>query len=300
MAHCSIAPGAITRVAPVLDKTVVITGATSGIGEVAALRLAERGARVVFVARDRARARATLARLRAAGPGRAHAVHFADLSVLAEQRRVGAEIAAAEPCIDVLLNNAGALTMGQTTTVDGLAVTFAVNHLAYYVLTLLLLPSLQALPEARIVCTASRAHRQGRIDYEHLQRDGMSGYAQSKLANVLFVRRLAQLLEGGTTTVNALHPGFVATRFADNGGYGWRALMRGVKAVAAITPEEGAQTLTYLAQSDEVTRRSGGYYVRCALSETAKQAHNDADAERLWQLSAQLTGVDFRPASPPG
>jgi len=175
-----------------LGKTVVITGATSGIGEVAALRLAERGARVVFVARDGARARSLLSRLATAGPGRAHAVHFADLAILADQRRVATEIAAAEPCIDVLINNAGALTVGRSTTVDGLAVTFATNHLAYYVLTLLLLPRLQASPQARIVCTASRAHRQGRIDFENLQRDGMSGYAQSKLANLLFVRRLAQ------------------------------------------------------------------------------------------------------------
>lgn len=272
---------------------MVITGATSGIGEIAALELASRGARVVFVARDRDRARATLARLLAAGPGRAHAVHFADLSVLAEQRRVGAEIAATEPRIDVLLNNAGALSMGRTKTVDGLAVTFATNHLAYYVLTVLLLPRLQASPEGRIVCTASRAHRQGRIDFEHLQRDGISGYAQSKLANLLFVRRLAQMLAGTRTTVNALHPGFVATRFADNGGVAWRALMRCVKAAAAITPEYGARTLTYLAQSDEVAGQSGGYYVRCALRQTSVQARSDADARRLWQLSAQLTGVSL-------
>jgi NAD(P)-dependent dehydrogenase (short-subunit alcohol dehydrogenase family) len=164
---------------------------------------------------------------------------------------------------------------------------------------LLLLPRLQAAPQGRIVCTASRAHWQGRIDFEHLQRDGMSGYAQSKLANLLFVRRLAQLLTGGSTTVNALHPGFVATRFGDNGGYGWRALMRLVKKVAAIAPDEGAQTLTYLAQSDEVAGRSGGYYVNCALADAAVQARSDADAVRLWQVSAQLTGLDFPPATLP-
>jgi len=277
----------------VLGKTVVITGATSGIGEVTALRMAERGARILLVARDRARARATLARLERAGPGRAHAAHFAELADLAEQRRLGAEIAAAEPRIDVLINNAGAVTMGRTRTADGLAVTFAVNHLAYYVLSLLLLPRLQASPQGRIVCTASRAHRQGHMDFAHLQRDGMSGYAQSKLANLLFVRRLAQLLAGTPTTVNACHPGFVATRFADNCGFGWRALMRGVKALAAISPEAGARTLTYLAQSDEVAGRSGGYYVDCALADAGAQAHNDADAARLWEVSAQLTGVDF-------
>jgi NAD(P)-dependent dehydrogenase (short-subunit alcohol dehydrogenase family) len=282
-----------------LGKTVVITGATSGIGEVAALDLAERGARVVLVARDRGRAHATLSRLARAGPGRAHAVHFADLAVLADQRRVGTEIAAAEPRIDVLINNAGALIMGRSSTPEGLAVTFAANHLAYYALTLLLLPRLQAAPQGRIVCTASRAHRQGHIDFENLQRDGMSGYAQSKLANLLFVRRLAQRLAGGSTTVNALHPGFVATRFGDNCGYGWRALMRCVKAVAAIAPDDGAKTLTYLAQSDEVAGRSGGYYFNCALTRLAVQACSDADALRLWEVSAQLTGLDFPPAALP-
>ena len=276
---------------------MVITGATSGIGEVAALRLAERGARVVLVARNPARARATLAKLEAAGPGGAHAVYYADLATLAEQRRVGAEIAAAEPKIDVLINNAGALIMGRSTTVDGLAATFATNHLAYYVLTLLLLPRLRATSRARIVCTASRAHAQGRIDFDHLQRDGYTGYAQSKLANLLFVRRLSRLLAAEGTTVNALHPGFVATRFADNCGYGWRALMRCCKAIAAVTPEAGAQTLTYLAQSPDLTGRTGGYYVHCALAEPEQQARSDADAARLWQISAQLSGLDFRPAT---
>jgi NAD(P)-dependent dehydrogenase (short-subunit alcohol dehydrogenase family) len=282
-----------------LGKTVVITGATSGIGEVTALRLAEQGARIVFVARDRARALSLLPRLATAAPGRAHAMHVADLAVLSDQRRVGAEIAAAEPCIDVLINNAGALTMARARTVDGLATTFATNHLAYYVLTLLLLPGLRAAPEGRILCTASRAHRQGRIDFDHLQRDGMGGYAQSKLANLLFVRRLAQLLSGSSTTVNALHPGFVATRFAASGGFAWRGLMRSVKALAAISPEAGARTLIYLAQSAEVAGRSGGYYVDCTLTDPAPQACSDADALRLWQLSAQLTGVDFRPANLP-
>jgi NAD(P)-dependent dehydrogenase (short-subunit alcohol dehydrogenase family) len=251
------------------------------------------------VARERSRAQTTLARLTAAGPGVAHAAHYADLAVLAEQRRVGTEIAAAEPRIDVLINNAGALTTGRSTTADGLAVTFAVNHLAYYVLSLLLLPSLRAAPQGRIVCTSSRAHRQARMDFEHLQRDGWSGYAQSKLANLLFVRRLAQLLAGSATTVNAFHPGFVATRFADSGSYGWRTLIRYAKRIAAITPEEGAQTLTYLAESDQVAGQSGGYYVDCKLSETAMRARSDADAARLWQLSAQITGLDFAPETGP-
>ena len=279
-----------------------MTGATSGIGEVAALRLAERGERIVMVSRDPARAQATLAKLRRAGPQSAHAVYHADLSVIAEMKRVGSEIAAAEPRIDVLINNAGAVFMGRTRTADGLSATFATNHLAYYVLTLLLLRRLQATPGARVVCTSSRAHQYGHMNFDRLQRDGIAGYAQSKLANLLFVRRLAQQLAAGegatagnscSVTVNALHPGFVATRFADNCGFGWRTLMRWRKATSALSPEEGARTLIFLAQTSEVAGKSGGYYVRSQLTECGARARSDGDAEQLWKVSAQLTGVDL-------
>jgi NAD(P)-dependent dehydrogenase (short-subunit alcohol dehydrogenase family) len=280
----------------VTGGTVVITGATSGIGEVAAIRLAERGARILCVARDAARARDTLARLEAAGPGRGHAIHLADLSVIAEMKRVGAAIAVAEPRVDVLINNAGALFSGRVRTADDLSATFATNHLAYYVLTLQLLARLQVTPGARIVCTSSRAHERGRINFDHLQANGLGGYAQSKLANLLFVRRLAQLLGPNGVTVNALHPGFVATRFADNCGPGARMLLRCCKALVGLPPEAGAATLLYLAQSPEVAGRTGGYYVRCAAAEPSARAHSDADALRLWQVSAQLTGLDFRPS----
>jgi NAD(P)-dependent dehydrogenase (short-subunit alcohol dehydrogenase family) len=280
----------------VVQRTAVITGATSGIGEVAALSLARRGLRVVFVARDAARGAATLAKLRAAAPQCAHAMHLADLASIGHMQQVGAAIAVAEPRIDLLLNNAGAVFMGRTRTADGLAATFATNHLAYYVLSLLLLPRLQATPGARIVCTSSRAHRNGRMNFSRLQRDGIGGYAQSKLANLLFVRRLAQLLGSGGVTVNALHPGFVATRFADNCAPAWRMFMNLLKRSAALTPEQGARTLVYLAQSPDVAGRSGGYYVDCREAEPAAAARSDADALRLWQISAQLTGLDFPPA----
>lgn len=280
-----------------IGRTVVITGATSGIGEIAAIRLAERGARIVFTARDPARARATLARLQAAGPEASHAVHQADLSVIAEMKRVGADIAAAEARIDVLINNAGAVFMGRTRTVDGLAATFATNQLAYYVLTLQLLARLQATPGARIVCTSSRAHEYARLDFDRLQRDGIGGYAQSKLENLLFVRRLAQLLGPDGVTVNALHPGFVATRFADNCGYAWRTLMRWRKATHGLSPEQGARALIYLAAARELAQRTGGYYVDCQLAIPSARARSDADALRLWQVCAQLSGVDF-PSGP--
>jgi NAD(P)-dependent dehydrogenase (short-subunit alcohol dehydrogenase family) len=281
-----------------IGKTVVITGATSGIGEVAAIRLAELGARIICVARDAARADATLARLREAGPGAAHAVHLADLSVIAEMKRVGAAIAAAEPRIDVLINNAGAMFNGGARTADGLGASFATNHLAYYVLALQLLPRLQATAGARIVCTSSHAHRRGRMHFDRLQRNGLAGYAQSKLANLLLVRRLAQFLGPGGVTVNALHPGFVATRFADNCGPGWRTALRCLKAIAGLPPEAGAATLIYLAQAPEVAGRTGGYYVRCEPAEPSPAAQDDAAALRLWQISAQLTGLDFPGGGP--
>lgn len=280
-----------------VQPTAVITGATSGIGEVAALSLARRGLRIVFVARDAARGAATLAKLRAAAPQSVHAMHLADLSSIEQMKRVGAAIAAAEPRVDLLLNNAGAVFMGRARTVDGLAPSFATNHLAYYVLSLLLLEPLRATSGARIVCTSSRAHQYGRMNFSRLQRDGIGGYAQSKLANLLFVRRLAQLLGSGDVTVNALHPGFVATRFADNCAPAWRMLMNWRKRSSGLTPEQGARTLVYLARSPEVAGRSGGYYVDCREVEPSRAARSDADALRLWQVSAQLTGLDFTPAA---
>src|SRR6201996_8013814 len=147
-------------------KTVVITGATSGIGEVAAIRLAEKGARIVFTARDKARADDTMAALKKANPNADHAVHMADLSTLAEMKRVGAELAR-EPEIDVLVNNAGALFNKRQETADGLEMTFAVNHMAYFVITNLVLPRLK--PGARIVTTASNAHRGAKLDFDDLQ-----------------------------------------------------------------------------------------------------------------------------------
>src|SRR6185312_11296166 len=151
------------------DKTVVMTGATSGIGEVAALRLASMGARLIIVARDRARGRATLAKLEAAAPGLGHTVHYADLSQLAEVKRLGAEIAAAEPRIDVLVNNAGAIFASRGVTADGLERTFALNHMSYFVLTQALTERLVASAPARVINTASNAHRKGRLDFADLQ-----------------------------------------------------------------------------------------------------------------------------------
>jgi NAD(P)-dependent dehydrogenase (short-subunit alcohol dehydrogenase family) len=274
------------------DKTIVITGATSGIGEIAAIRLAEQGARIVHVARDVRRAEATQAALKKANPAAAHVVHIADLSLLSEMKRVAGVIAAAEPKIDVLIDNAGALFNKRQETADRLERTFALNHMAYFVITNLLLPNI--VDDGRIVVTASNAHRGATLDFDDLQSKksyrGFSVYSRSKLMNILFTRALARRLTRGITA-NSLHPGFVATRFGDQSGGVIQTMVKIAKPVGAITPEEGAKTIVYLASSPEVAGVSGQYFFECKPATPTREAQNDEDGERLWQISADIAGV---------
>jgi NAD(P)-dependent dehydrogenase (short-subunit alcohol dehydrogenase family) len=271
-------------------KTVVITGGTSGIGEVAAVRLAEKGARIVFVARDKTRAETTLAKLALANPGVVHSFHIADLFSLAEMKRVAAEIAAAEPAIDVLINNAGGLFEKRQVTVDGLERTFALNHMAYFVITNGLLKTLK--PGARIVSTASDAHLAARLDFDDLQFEhgfkGFRVYGTSKLCNILFTRELARRLEGTGITAVCLHPGFVATRFATNNN-GWLGMAFAVlKKLAAISPEKGARTIVHLASVPGIDCNGGTYWYKCKPIAPSRAARNAADAKRLWEISEQI------------
>jgi len=272
-------------------KTVIITGATSGIGEVAAIRLAEQGARIVFTARDKARADDTMAKLRKANPNADHAVHMGDLSRLSEMKRIG-HILAQEPRIDVLVNNAGALFNKRQETADRLEMTFALNHMGYFVITNILLPRLQ--PGARIVTVASNAHRGAKLKFDDLQSTrgyvGFPVYSKSKLANILFNRELARRTPAGVTA-NALHPGFVATRFGDNSGGLMRTVLKVAKPIGAISPEEGAQTIIYLASSPAVTGVSGQYFYECKPATPTAEARNDDDAKRLWDISQQIAGL---------
>src|SRR5580698_226906 len=264
-------------------KTVVITGATSGIGEVAAVERARQGARIVFTARDKDRAQATLEKLRRVNPASGHVVHLTDLSLLSEMRRTAEEIRE-EPVIDVLINNAGALFNSRIETTDGLEKTFALNHMSYFVLTNLLLSRLKA--GARIINTASDAHRRAKLDFNDLQsKKGYSGfavYSKSKLCNILFTRELARRIAGTGVTANALHPGFVATRFGDQSGGIMQRLVGLAKPVGAISPEEGARTIIYLATSPDVATVSGDYFYKCKPATPTREARNDADAKRLW------------------
>ncbi len=272
-------------------KVVVITGATSGIGEVAAIRLAEQGAKIVFIARDPARADAALARLKHAGPGAAHRVHLADLSLMADTRRVAVEIAAAEPRIDVLINNAGAVFDRRVVTSEGLELTFALNHMAYFVLTEGLKARLVGSSPARIVSTASAAHQGARLDFDDLQSarsfSAMGVYGRSKLCNILFTRELARRLAGTGVTANCLHPGVVATRFGDNAG-GLLGMMMPLVKRLSISPERGAETIVYLASSPDVEGVSGLYFAKCAPKTPSAAAQDDDAAARLWEISERL------------
>ncbi|MBV9418323.1 MAG: SDR family oxidoreductase [Alphaproteobacteria bacterium] len=279
------------------NKTVVITGGTSGIGEVAAVRLAEQGARIVLIARDRQRTAATLVKLHTANAAANHVAHYADLSAIADMKRVATEVAAAEPKIDVLVNNAGAVFLSKQTSADGLEMTFATNHMAYYVITNILLPNLQATPGARIVSTASDAHKSAKLDLEDLQFAkrpfaSFTAYGNSKLCNILFTRELAKRLGTGGPTANCLHPGFVGTRFGSNNATNvfLRVLQRTIMTFG-INPEEGAKTIIHLASSPDVATISGKYFYKCKLDEPTAAAQSDRDAERLWTISRELSGV---------
>jgi NAD(P)-dependent dehydrogenase (short-subunit alcohol dehydrogenase family) len=272
-------------------KTIVATGATSGIGEVAVIALAGLGARIVFIARDEARAQATMRRLEAKAPGLGHRVHLADLSSMAETRKVGEAIAANEPRIDVLINNAGAIFSDRRVTPEGLELTFALNHMAYFVLTEALRERLVASGPARIVSTSSAAHQGVSLDFDDLQSATgykmLGVYGRSKLANILFTRELTRRLAGTGVTANCLHPGAVATRFGDSSG-GLASRLFPVLKLFFISPERGADTIVYLASSPEVEKTTGEYFIKRGIKEPSTAARDDAAAKRLWIESAKL------------
>jgi NAD(P)-dependent dehydrogenase (short-subunit alcohol dehydrogenase family) len=275
-------------------KTVVITGGTSGIGEVAAEILAKMGARIVLIARDQSRADAVLARLRSLATGIAHSAYFADLTRLPEMKRVAAQVADQEKRIDVLINNAGAVFSKRRLTGDGLECTFALNHMAYFVVTAGLRERLLAAAPARIINTASAAHQRATLDFDDLQSAKRYGpvqaYNRSKLCNILFTRELARRLRGTRVTANCLHPGFVATRLVAQSG-GWMSHMAWLAKLFAISPAEGAQTVTYLASSPEVAEVTGQYFSKSRAIMPSAAAQDDRSALLLWQRSATLAGL---------
>jgi len=276
-------------------KTCVVTGATSGIGLVTAERLGAMGARVVLVGRDTAKGEAALLRVRRRAPQVQAEIHYADLARLEDVRRLGAALAAALPRVDVLVNNAGAIFRRRDVTRDGLERTYALNHMAYFLLTALLKERLAAAAPSRIVSVASEAHRGTTLDFDDLQGarhyGGWTAYQRSKLCNILFTRELARRLQGTGITANCLHPGFVASGFGDNNDGVFRIALSIAKRLFAISEERGAVTTVYLASAPEVQGTSGLYFKRCRPALPSASAQDDGAARRLWEESARLAGL---------
>ena len=280
-------------------RTAVVTGATSGIGEAAAAAFARMGARTLLLARNPAKAEASRARIAAeAGtePGDLEIV-LADLSSQKEVRRAAAEISGTAERIDILFNNAGVAQIALEETVDGIETTWAVNHLAYFLLTTLLLERLEAAPAARVVNVASDAHKfGGRLDFDDLESRGDFGfrtsYGRSKLANILFTTELARRLaeRGSATTVNAYHPGFVRSGLGAQNGWLGRVAVS-IAALLAKSPEQGAHTGVLLATDPRFEGSSGGYYANARPHSIANGGDDPELARRLWVESERMTGA---------
>ncbi len=273
-------------------KICLITGGTNGIGKSTAQALAQMGARVVIVGRNAQKTSQVVDEIRLATGNTDVDALLADLSSLEEVRRLAGEFKRKYPRLDVLLNNAGAMFWTRHVTADGLERTFALNHLAPFLLTNLLLDTLKASAPARIINLSSRAHQGGKIDFEDLQSErhysGMDAYGNSKLANILFTIELARRLDGAGVTVNAVHPGFVNSGFAkNNDGLAFK-LYGAIGPLIARSPEKGAETSVYLASSPEVKDVTGEYFSDCHVTDTAPQAADAAAAKRLWEVSAEM------------
>jgi retinol dehydrogenase 12 len=273
-------------------KVCMVTGATSGIGLVTAHALARQGSTLIVVGRNPERGAATVSRIQQETGNTAVELMVADLSAQAQVQRLASEVQSRFARLDVLINNAGALFTRRQLSHDGIEMTFALNHLAYFLLTNLLLDSLKASDSARIVNVSSEAHRGARLDFSDLQGQhrysGWRAYGRSKLANIMFTYELARRLEGTNVVANALHPGFVATNFGRN-NRSITAMFFRIAQLAAISPEKGAQTIIYLASAPEVKGITGKYFVKQKSVRSSRISYDHAAAERLWQVSAELT-----------
>jgi retinol dehydrogenase 14 len=285
----------MTDTTSMTGKAVLITGGTGGIGMAAATALATMGARVGITGRDRARAERAAAAIARESGNPAVDVFVADMSSQAEVRRLANEVLAAYPRLDVLLNNVGGFWAHRHVTADGLENTFALNHLAPYLLTNLLLERLVASAPARIVTVSSGAQSMGSIDFDDLMGEGkysgQRAYNQSKLANVMFTYELARRLEGTGVTATVLHPGMTSTGFgAEDTARGWGPII-GVMRLFMKKPEQGAETSVYLASSPQAEGFTGQFFANRTPKESHKASYNPATTARLWQVSADLIGL---------
>lgn len=279
---------------PMNGKICLVTGATSGLGLVTAQALAQQGATVIGVGRSPEKIAIALNQIKQQTGNPNVEFWQADLSVQQDIRQLVQQFNSRYQHLHVLVNNAGAVILKRQQSADGIEMTFALNHLAYFLLTNLLLETLKVSVPSRIINVSSLAHQRGKINFDDLQGHkgyiGFRAYSQSKLANLLFTYELARQLEGTGVTVNAVHPGVVATNFGTNNGWLGR-LLRPLFNQGAVTPQEGAQTIIYLATSPEVESVTGKYFVKQKAVSSSSTSYDQAIAKQLWLVSAQMTGL---------
>jgi|TARA_B100000809_G_scaffold265770_1_gene325647 retinol dehydrogenase-12 len=278
-------------------KVCLITGATNGIGEEAAKQIALMGAEIVFIARNPVKANELNKTLKSL-TGKESTSIIADLSSQLEVKRAADKFLSLNKPLHILLNNAGIMNTSRKETVDGLEEVFSVNHLAYYSLTLLLMDKLIANGPGRIVNVASGAHMFIKeMNFDDLQSEKeyktMRVYGQSKLANILFTRELSEKLEGKGITVNCLHPGFVNTGIGSNNSPTLGRILMAMARPFSRKTDKGAETSIYLCVSPEVEGISGEYYIDCEVSKISGAARSKDNAEKLWNISSELTGIDL-------
>jgi NAD(P)-dependent dehydrogenase (short-subunit alcohol dehydrogenase family) len=272
-------------------KVCLVTGGTNGIGKSTAQALARIGATVVIVGRDAQKTSEVVQEIRAASSNPNVDSLLADLSSQQEVRRLAKDFKSKYSHLHMLLNNAGAVFMQRQISVDGVEMTFALNHLASFLLTNLLLNTIKASAPARIINVSSNAHTTGKIEFDNLQGERNYSprvYENSKLANILFTMELARRLEGTGVTVNALHPGFTATGFAKNNGKVMATLVSIFAPLVARSPEKGAETSIFLASSPSVEGMTGKYFYDSQMIAAAPQATDMVVARKLWEASTEL------------
>lgn len=281
-------------------KICLVTGGTNGIGKATAQALAQMGATVVIVGRNALKTTQLVEEIRAASGNKNVDSLLADLSSQQEVRRLASEFKSKYSQLHVLLNNAGGFFLQRQLSVDGIEMTFALNHLAYFLLTDLLLDTIKASAPARIINVSSDAHTSGKIVFDNLQGERQyspAAYGNSKLANILFTMELARRLEGTGVTVNALHPGFVATGFAKNNGRMIAAIVSLFAPLMARSPAKGAETSIYLASSPSVEDITGKYFYDSHVTPAAPQATDSVVARKLWDLSAEMVHLEDGPSA---
>jgi NAD(P)-dependent dehydrogenase (short-subunit alcohol dehydrogenase family) len=275
-------------------RVCLITGATSGIGKATAISLAQQGMTLALVSRKREKGELVLREVKEKTGNNKTELFIADLSSFNEVRILGQEVRAKHPTIDILINNAGGVFGARTPTSDGIELTFALNHLTYFLLTILLLDPLKSAPQGRIINVSSQVHQYGAMAFDDLSQEkkynAMRAYAQSKLANVLLTYELARRLKGTGVTANTLHPGAVRSNFGRElpgiGGFFFRHFGYFMR-----SPEKAAETVTWLASSNELTGVTGKYFFDKKEIRSSRISYDTGVAQRLWELSEKMTGI---------